>query len=77
MADETEEAKRIRVYSVNPGATRTKMRKEAYPLESPENLKIAERFLDLFVALVEGSSAQISLPVSGQSINAEEWISQN
>ena len=76
LADETEEAERIRVYSVNPGATRTKMRKEAYPLEDPEKLKIPETFLDLFIALVEGNKAQISLPSSGKSINMEEWISQ-
>ena len=77
LAEETEEAKRIRVYSVNPGATRTNMRKEAYPLEDPEKLKIPETFLDLFIALVEGSRAQIPLPTSGTSINVEEWISQN
>ena len=77
LADETEEAKRVRVYSVNPGATRTKMRKEAYPLEDPEKLKIPENFLDLFIALVEGDKAQISLPSSGASINIEEWVNQN
>ena len=77
LADETEEAKRVRVYSVNPGATRTKMRKEAYPLEDPEKLKIPENFLDLFIALAEGDKAQISLPSSGASINVEEWINQN
>ena len=77
LADETEEAKRVRVYSVNPGATRTKMRKEAYPLEDPEKLKIPENFLDLFIALAEGDKAQLSLPSSGASINVEEWINQN
>ncbi len=77
LADETEEAKRVRVYSVNPGATRTKMRKEAYPLEDPEKLKIPETFLDLFIALAEGDKAQISLPSSGASINVEEWLSQD
>ena len=77
LADETEEAKRVRVYSVNPGATRTKMRKEAYPLENPEKLKIPENFLDLFIALAEGDKAQISLPSSGASINVEEWVNQN
>ena len=77
LADETEEAKRVRVYSVNPGATRTKMRKEAYPLEDPEKLKIPENFLDLFIALVEGNKAQISLPSSGASISVEEWVNPN
>ena len=77
LADETEEAKRVRVYSVNPGATRTKMRKEAYPLEDPEKLKIPENFLDLFIALAEGDKAQLSLPSSGASINVEEWVNQN
>ena len=33
LADETETAGKIRVYSINPGGTRTGMRREAYPLE--------------------------------------------
>ncbi len=73
LADETEEAKRIKVYSVNPGATRTNMRKEAYPLENSDELRIPESYLDLFVALMESEKSQIDVPLSGSQINAQDW----
>ena len=74
LADETEEAKRIKVYCVNPGATRTKMRKEAYPLENTDELRIPESYLDLFIALMEGEKSTITVPISGSQIDAQNWI---
>jgi NAD(P)-dependent dehydrogenase (short-subunit alcohol dehydrogenase family) len=41
-ADETEHAGRIRVHTVDPGATRTRMRALAFPGEEPESLKPPE-----------------------------------
>ena len=73
LADETEEAKRIKVYCVNPGATRTKMRKEAYPLEDADELSTPESYLDLFIALMEGRRSHITSPISGLQINAQDW----
>ena len=77
LADETEEANRIKVYCVNPGATRTKMRKEAYPLENADELSIPESYLDLFIALMEGNGCKFETPISGSRINAQEWNSPN
>ena len=73
LADETEEGKRIKVYCVNPGATRTKMRKEAYPLENADQLRIPESYLDLFIALMEGEKSNITIPISGSRIDAQAW----
>src|SRR5206468_8668236 len=41
-ADETEHLGRVRVHTVDPGATRTKMRALAFPGEEPESVKPAE-----------------------------------
>ena len=41
----------IRFYSVNPTATRTKMRAEAVPEEDPATLKTPEKAVDAFLAL--------------------------
>ena len=35
-------ARKIRVNSINPGSTRTRMRAQAYPAENPETLKPPE-----------------------------------
>lgn len=42
LADETESAGRIRVMSINPGGTRTRMRAAAYPAEDPQRLRTPE-----------------------------------
>jgi NAD(P)-dependent dehydrogenase (short-subunit alcohol dehydrogenase family) len=51
-ADEVENTD-IRVNLLNPGATRTNMRAQAFPGEDPETLKTPESIADLFVELAE------------------------
>ena len=41
----------IRANLLNPGATRTRMRAEAYPGEDPETVKTPDALADLFVEL--------------------------
>lgn len=53
-ADEVENTD-IRVNLLNPGATRTNMRAQAFPGEDPETLKTPESIADLFVELTEVS----------------------
>jgi NAD(P)-dependent dehydrogenase (short-subunit alcohol dehydrogenase family) len=48
----------VRVNLVNPGATRTRMRAEAFPGEDPEGLKAAESVTDLFVELAGAACAR-------------------
>ena len=51
-AEETKETG-LRFYSVNPTATRTKMRAEAVPGEDPATLKTPERAVDAFLELAD------------------------
>jgi len=73
LADETENAGRIRVYSVNPGGTRTRMRAAAYPAEDPDTLPTAEDHMSLYVFLMEGPRAGKTLPATGAQIEARGW----
>jgi NAD(P)-dependent dehydrogenase (short-subunit alcohol dehydrogenase family) len=41
----------VKVNLIDPGATRTRMRAQAYPGEDPQNLKDPEVLTDLFVEL--------------------------
>ena len=79
LADETEIAGKLRVYSVNPGGTRTAMRREAYPLEDPQTLPIPETHMSLFLFLLAGSllPGHISqpLPATGAQLDARSWLS--
>ena len=75
LADETETAGRIKVFSVNPGGTRTNMRKEAYPLEDPDTLPTPEAHMELFLLLQQplranGEAAEL---VTGQQLDCRDW----
>ncbi len=56
----------LRVNLVDPGATRTRMRGDAFPAENPDTLKSPEAVTDVFVELAEESCARqgetITLP---------------
>lgn len=73
LADETEHAGRIRVYSVNPGGTRTAMRAAAYPMEDPATVPIPESHMDLFLYLLQGAVDDIALPPQGAQLDARTW----
>ncbi|MGZ8483691.1 MAG: SDR family NAD(P)-dependent oxidoreductase [Candidatus Binatia bacterium] len=68
LADEVKAAG-IRVNSVNPAATRTRMRAAAYPEEDPATLPTAESILPIFIYLASDESQR----VTGQALNAREW----
>jgi len=57
----------LRSNCVNPGATRTKMRLEAYPAEDRDALKRPEEIMSAYVYLLGPDSAG----VTGQSFNAQ------
>jgi NAD(P)-dependent dehydrogenase (short-subunit alcohol dehydrogenase family) len=63
-AEETEKTE-IRVNLLNPGATRTGMRAQAYPGEDPDTLKTPESITDCFVDL-----ADIACARHGETIEA-------
>jgi len=67
FAQELDKTSRIRVNTLNPGATRTHMRAEAYPAEDPASLKTATDIMALYLYLV-GPDSQA---VNGQSLDAQ------
>lgn len=69
LADELR-AQGIRVNSVNPAATRTQMRAQAYPAEDPMTLPTPESIMPIFVFLASDESRE----VSGQALDARQWL---
>lgn len=69
LADEHENAGRIRFNSLNPGATRTNMRQAAYPGENPSEVAMPEARLDLTLYLLSDASRG----VTGQRFDARNW----
>lgn len=65
LADETQE--RIRVNSINPGACRTRMRREAYPGEDPETRREPATLMGPYLYLMGPASRG----VTGQSIDCQ------
>lgn len=60
LAEEMEGTSRIRANSINPGATRTKMRGSAYPAEDPMTVKPAEDLMPSYIYLLSDASVGIS-----------------
>jgi NAD(P)-dependent dehydrogenase (short-subunit alcohol dehydrogenase family) len=60
----------VRVNSVNPGATRTDMRAEAYPEEDPLSLPTPEDIAEIFVRLASDESGS----VTGQTFEARDYL---
>ncbi|MGC3872326.1 YciK family oxidoreductase [Halomonas sp. GXIMD04776] len=52
LADELDNLTSIRVNSLNPGATRTQMRKTAFPAEDPNNLRTPEEIMPTYLWLM-------------------------
>ena len=68
VADEVDGNTKIRSNSVNPGATRTSMRAQAYPGEDPETLPTAEALLPTYLYLLGPDS----IGVNGAAFNAQK-----
>lgn len=65
LVDECDGTRRIRANSINPGATRTKMRAAAYPAEDPTSIKKPEELMPAYIYLLSDDSANIT----GQSFS--------
>lgn len=65
LADEVENTTSIRVNSLNPGGTRTSMRRDAYPAENPETLPTAESIMPVYLYLMSPEAQ----PIHGQALN--------
>ncbi len=69
LAEELAETSAIRVNSINPGATRTNMRREAYPAEDPGTLPTPETLLGVYLYLFSPEAKAIH----GQPIDARDF----
>lgn len=67
MATELENISNVRANSINPGATRTTMRAEAYPAENPEKVKPSDALVEQYVYLMSAQSQHIN----GQALDFE------
>lgn len=67
LAEEVEHLGTLRVNSLNPGATRTKMRASAYPGENPETLRTPEQIMPTYLWLMGPDSKG----VNGQRFDAQ------
>ena len=69
LADELANTSSIRVNSLNPGATRTNMRRIAYPAENPESQPTAESLMPVYLYLMSPQSKSIH----GQTLDARSF----
>ncbi|RMR34197.1 Oxidoreductase, short chain dehydrogenase/reductase family [Pseudomonas syringae pv. coriandricola] len=67
LADELEGVTAVRANSINPGATRTGMRAQAYPDENPLNNPAPEDIMPVYLYLMGPDSTGIN----GQALNAQ------
>ena len=67
LADEVDGIANVRANSVNPGATRTDMRAQAYPGESPQNNPLPEAIMPVYLYLMGPDSTG----VNGQAFDAQ------
>ena len=67
LADELEGVSSVRVNTLNPGATRTRMRAAAYPGENPGTRPTAESLMPLWLYLIGPDS----IGITGQSFDAQ------
>ena len=67
LSSEHEDQSNIRFNCINPGATRTRMRKEAYPYEDEMKLKEPDELMEKYVWLMSDDSKNIT----GQSIDCQ------
>lgn len=67
LAEELENTSKIRVNTINPGATRTAMRATAFPAEQPESISRPEDIMPLYLYLMGDDSTEIH----GQSLDAQ------
>ncbi|MNO79349.1 putative oxidoreductase YciK [compost metagenome] len=68
LADECDGTSAVRANSVNPGATRTGMRAQAYPGENPFNNPMPEDIMPVYLYLMGPDS----VGVNGQALDAQD-----
>jgi NAD(P)-dependent dehydrogenase (short-subunit alcohol dehydrogenase family) len=72
LADELRNTSAIRVNSINPGATRTDMRRSAFPAEDPATLPTAESLMPAYIYLMTAQSRALH----GEAIDIRELLAR-
>ncbi|MDX1490479.1 MAG: YciK family oxidoreductase [Pseudohongiellaceae bacterium] len=67
LADELRQTSKVRVNCIDPGATRTAMRKDAYPAENPDTLPTPADIMPTYLYLMDDAS----IGTTGQSLRAQ------
>lgn len=67
LSEETRDSSSIRVNSIAPGPTRTKLRAEVFPGEDPKSVKLPESIMPIYLWLM----GQDSIGTTGISVDAE------
>ncbi|MEY4762491.1 MAG: hypothetical protein RLZZ200_2347 [Pseudomonadota bacterium] len=67
LADEMQGSAPVRVNALNPGATRTRMRRQAFPSENAELLATPEQIAPAYIALLGPQAAALN----GQTLDAQ------
>jgi NAD(P)-dependent dehydrogenase (short-subunit alcohol dehydrogenase family) len=71
LADELRNITSIKVNNLNPGGTRTSMRRDAYPAENPAAQPTAESIMPVYLYLMGKEAANIT----GRALNVREFDS--
>jgi len=69
LAEEVQNTTSIRVNSLNPGGTRTSMRRDAYPAEDPQTQPTAESLMPVYLYLFSPEAGKLH----GQALSAREF----
>ena len=72
LADELGNTSNVRVNTINPGATRTAMRRAAYPAEDPATLPTPESLMPAYLYLMAPQSQHLH----GEAIEVRELLAR-
>ena len=73
LADEVKNTTQIKVNSLNPGATRTNMRRDAYPAEDPSTQPEPATLMPVFLYLF----SDLGSSIHGQALDARDFAPGN
>lgn len=73
LADEIANNTAIRVYTLDPGSTRTRLRAQAYPAENPSSVPPPEDVVDAYLYLLSPASRMHA----GQALSARALLNPN
>lgn len=75
LSEELEKTSAVRVNSLNPGGTKTRMRAEAYPAEDPDSLPTPETLMPVYLYLFSKEARKLhGHAIDAQGFNPQKYI---